>query len=189
MNIVPGNLGDPRVVALLETHLTRSRAETAAGSAHALDLTGLKSPDVSFWTVWDEEVLLGFGALKRLSTDHGEVKSMHAFESERRKGIGSAMLRHIITAARARAMLRLSLETGSWDYFRPARGALSQARRRRMRAVWRLRARSEQRFHDARSADGLSPRSPLAIRNRPVAKMPAFLNAPTSLIPDLLNPM
>jgi putative acetyltransferase len=121
MNIVPGNLGDPQVVALLQIHLTRSRAETAPGSAHALDLTALKSPGISFWTVWDEEVLLGCGALKRLSADHGEVKSMHTRESERCNGIGSAMLRHIIAAARAEAMSRLSLETGSWDYFRPAR--------------------------------------------------------------------
>jgi putative acetyltransferase len=66
-------------------------------------------------------VLLGFGALKRLSADHGEVKSMHIIESKRGKGIGSAMLRHIMAAARAQAMSRLSLETGSWDYFQPAR--------------------------------------------------------------------
>jgi putative acetyltransferase len=66
-------------------------------------------------------VLLGFGALKRLSADHGEVKSMHIIESKRGKGIGSAMLRHIMAATRAQAMSRLSLETGSWDYFQPAR--------------------------------------------------------------------
>ena len=66
-------------------------------------------------------MLLGFGALKRLSADHGEVKSMHIIESKRGKGIGSAMLRHIMAAARAQAMSRLSLETGSWDYFQPAR--------------------------------------------------------------------
>jgi len=121
MNIVPGNLGDPRVIDLLQIHLTRSRAETAPGSAHALDITALKSPDISFWTVWDDEVLLGCGALKRLSADHGEVKSIHTVEAMRRNGIGSAVLRHIIAAGRAEAMSRLSLETGSWDYFRPAR--------------------------------------------------------------------
>jgi putative acetyltransferase len=66
-------------------------------------------------------VLLGCGALKRLSAEHGEVKSMHTVESERRNGIGSAMLRHIIATARAETMSRLSLETGSWGYFRPAR--------------------------------------------------------------------
>lgn len=121
MRIVPGDLGDPRVIDLVLIHLKRARAETAPGSAHALDLTALQSPDICFWTTWDDEVLLGFGALKRLSADHGEVKSMHTVESERGKEIGSAMLRHIITAARALAISRLSLETGSWDYFRPAR--------------------------------------------------------------------
>jgi putative acetyltransferase len=121
MRIVPGDLGDPRVIDLLQIHLKRARAETAPGSAHALDLAALQSPDICFWTIWDDEVLLGFGALKRLSADHGEVKSMHTVESKRGKGIGSAMLRHIMAATRAQAMSRLSLETGSWDYFRPAR--------------------------------------------------------------------
>src|SRR5882762_11137062 len=120
MRIVEGGLCDPRVVDLLHTHLTSARAETAPGSAHALDLTGLQSPDVSFWTIWDDETLLGVGALKRLSADHGEVKSMHTAQSMRGRGAGSAMLRHIIAAARVSGMSRLSLETGSWEYFRPA---------------------------------------------------------------------
>ena len=102
-------------------HLTRARAESAPGSAHALDLTGLQSPDISFWTIWDDETLLGVGALKRLSADHGEIKSMHTAQSMRGKGAGSAMLRHIIAIARVSGMSRLSLETGSWEYFRPAR--------------------------------------------------------------------
>ena len=121
MRIVPGDFNDPRVLALLELHLVSARAETAPGSAHALDLDGLQSPDVSFWSIWDDEILLGIGALKRLSADHGEVKSMHVAQTVRRRGVGSAILRHIIAAARARGMSRLSLETGSWDYFEPAR--------------------------------------------------------------------
>lgn len=120
MRIIPGDFSDPRVIDLLRTHLTSARAETAPGSAHALDLTGLQAPDISFWTIWDDEVLLGMGALKRLSPDHGEVKSMHTTQSARRKGVGSAMLRHIIASARESGMTRLSLETGSWEYFRPA---------------------------------------------------------------------
>jgi putative acetyltransferase len=126
MRIVQGDLSDPRVVDLLHLHLTRARAETAPGSAHALDLTGLQSPDVSFWAIWDDETLLGVGALKRLSADHGEVKSMYTVQSLRRRGTGSAMLRHIIATARASGMARLSLETGSWDYFRPARAFYSR---------------------------------------------------------------
>ena len=121
MRIVEGGLDDPRVVELLRTHLARARAETAPGSAHALDLSGLRSPDVTFWSAWDGDTLAAVGALKRLSADHGEIKSMHTAEALRGRGIGSAMLRHIIAAARARGMSRLSLETGSWPYFAPAR--------------------------------------------------------------------
>jgi len=121
MRIVPGDFSDPRVIALLETHLSSAQAETAPGSAHALDLCGLQSPDISFWTIWEDDALVGIGALKRLSADHGEVKSMHTAQFARGKGVGSALLRHIIATARARGMSRLSLETGSWEYFRPAR--------------------------------------------------------------------
>src|SRR5262245_55636376 len=77
MRIIQGDLSDPRVTDLLQIHLTSARAQTAPGSAHALDISGLQSPDISFWTIWNDEALLGFGALKRLSKDHGEVKSMH----------------------------------------------------------------------------------------------------------------
>ncbi len=119
--IIEGDFRDPRVIALLHTHLTSARAQTAPGSAHALDIAGLQSPDISFWTIWQQDTLAGCGALKRLSADHGEIKSMHTVAPMRRKGAGTAMLRHIIAAARARGMSRLSLETGSWDYFRPAR--------------------------------------------------------------------
>jgi putative acetyltransferase len=121
MRISPGDFGDPRIVALLDTHVTNARAETAQGSAHALDLAGLQSPDVQFWAIWDDEELLGVGALKHLSPNLGEVKSMHTAQSTRRRGAGSAMLRHIIESARTSGMTRLSLETGSWDYFTPAR--------------------------------------------------------------------
>jgi len=121
LRFVEGDFSDPRVVALLKIHLINARTETAPGSAHALDLAGLQSPGVSFWTIWEDETLLGIGALKRLSGDHGEIKSMHTTERARRKGVGSAMLRHIIAAARASGMSRVSLETGSADYFRAAR--------------------------------------------------------------------
>jgi len=120
MRIILGDLSDPRVIALLQIHLTSARSATAPGSAHALDLSGLQSPDISFWAIWDDEMLLGIGALKRLSADHGEIKSMHTAQSMRRCGVGSAMLQHLIATARASGMSRLSLESGSWDYFRPA---------------------------------------------------------------------
>ncbi len=121
MRIVEGGLDDPRVVELLHAHFVRSLAETAPGSAHALDVSGLGSPDVTFWSAWEDETVVGLGALKVLSDDHGEVKSMHTAAAARGRGVGSAMLRHIMAAARARGMSRLSLETGSWPYFAPAR--------------------------------------------------------------------
>jgi putative acetyltransferase len=121
MHIVEGGLEDPRVVALLDTHVTRARAETARGSDHALDLDGLRAPEVTFWSAWEGDRVVGVGALRRLSADLGEVKSMHTAESARGRGVGSALLRAIMAAARARGMRRLSLETGSWPYFLPAR--------------------------------------------------------------------
>ena len=121
MRIIEGDFSNPHVVELLHTHLTTARSHTARGSAHALDIDALQSPEISFWTIWDGETLLGCGALRRLSPDHGEIKSMHTAEAMRGKGVGTTMLRHIIATARAHGMSRLSLETGSWEYFRPAR--------------------------------------------------------------------
>jgi putative acetyltransferase len=121
MNITDGGLDDPRVQALLAHHFTTARAQTAHGSAHALDLSGLKSPDVRFWSAWEDSQLIGVAALKRLSETHGEVKSMHTAQLSRRRGVGSALLHHIIRVARQMGFSRLSLETGSWPYFEPAR--------------------------------------------------------------------
>jgi putative acetyltransferase len=121
MHILEGGLDDPRVIDLLQTHLTRARGETARGSAHALDVVELRESQITFWTAWEGDEALAIGALRRLSHDHGELKSMYTAEAARGRGIGSAMLRHIMAAAGARGMSRLSLETGSWPYFEPAR--------------------------------------------------------------------
>jgi putative acetyltransferase len=121
MHIIEGGLDDPRVVALLHTHVSRARAETARGSAHALDLAALRAPEITFWSAWEGDAVVGVGALKRLSADHGEVKSMHTAEAARGRGVGSALLRQIVATARAAGMSRLSLETGAWPYFAPAR--------------------------------------------------------------------
>ena len=115
-----GQLDDPRVVALLQVHVDRARAETAPGSAHALDLSGLKTPNVRFFSAWEGDALLGCGALKILVPGHGELKSMHTAAAHRGKGIGDAMVRRLIEAARVMGLKRLSLETGSWPYFAPA---------------------------------------------------------------------
>jgi putative acetyltransferase len=149
MRIIQGDLSDPRVADLLQIHLTNARAQTAPGSAHALDISGLQSPDISFWTIWNDEALLGFGALKRLSKDHGEVKSMHIIQTIRRKGAGGAMLHHIIATARANGMSRLSLETGSWQYFSPARAFYRSYGFTECPPVRRLCARPKQYFYVA----------------------------------------
>lgn len=118
--ITDGGLDDPRVQALLTTHLTKAQAATAEGFAFALDLSGLRVPEIRFFSAWDGETLLGVGALKRLADDHGEVKSMHTAEAARRHGVGGLLLRHIMAAARAAGMARVSLETGTSAYFQPA---------------------------------------------------------------------
>ena len=121
MHIIEGGLDDPRVAALLDTHITRARGETARGSAHALDLSELRAPEVTFWSAWEGDEVVGVGALRRLSVEHGEIKSMHTAETARGRGVGSALLRQIMATARAAGVKRLSLETGSWAYFFPAR--------------------------------------------------------------------
>ena len=121
MIIKNGGLDDPRVQALLRHHFDSARAETAPGSAHALDMRGLESPDIQFWSAWEGEEVIAVGALKRLSADHAEVKSMHTEASHRGKGVGSAILRHLMATARKSGYSRLSLETGSWPYFNAAR--------------------------------------------------------------------
>ena len=121
MKIRSGGLDDPRVQEQLLQHVETARAATAPGSAHALDLDGLRAPDVTFWSAWHADRLAGVGAMKRLSPTHGEIKSMHTAPAYRRTGVGAAILRHIIAFARQAGVTRLSLETGSWAYFDPAR--------------------------------------------------------------------
>jgi putative acetyltransferase len=89
-------------------------------SVHALDLDGLRKPDVTFWSAWDGSQLLGVGALKELDPKHGEIKSMRTVKAHLRKGVGRAILTHIIGVARERRYERLSLETGGMDAFKPA---------------------------------------------------------------------
>lgn len=115
-----GDLEDPAVIEMVRFHVQQGRAHTEEGSAHALDTSGLSAPDVQFWTASYKGALAGMGALKRLSASEGEVKSMHTLQTLRRSGVATAMLNHILQEARALGLSRLSLETGSWDYFKPA---------------------------------------------------------------------
>jgi putative acetyltransferase len=121
LRIVEGGLDDPRVIAMLKFHFDTNIAVTPAGSAHVFDVSRLKAPDISFWSAWDKDTLMGTGALKRMDDDNGEVKSMHTLETSRRSGVGQGMLLHIIDAAYAIGLKTLWLETGSFDFFAPAR--------------------------------------------------------------------
>jgi putative acetyltransferase len=122
MRVAPGGLDDDRVVALLQRHVDLCRTVTPPGSSHALDLAGLKVPAVRFFTAWAPDgTPLGTGAWKLLEAGHGEVKSMFTAEAARGQGVARAVLAAIIASARAAGITRLSLETGSFAYFAPAR--------------------------------------------------------------------
>lgn len=112
--------GEP-VRLLLEEHLRDMRAWSPPESVHALDLDKLRQPDISFWTLWEGDALLGCGALKNLGKQECEIKSMRTANAHRRKGVGSEMLRHILRIADERDMKRIYLETGSQPQFAPAR--------------------------------------------------------------------
>ncbi len=120
MRIEIDDLSRPQVHALLEEHLSNMYELSPPGQVFALDLTKLRSPDVTFWTVWDEENLVGCGALKQLSPTHGEIKSMRTPAATRGRGAGRAVLEHIIFVAHQRGYTRLSLETGTHVAFAPA---------------------------------------------------------------------
>ena len=90
-------------------------------SKHALDLDGLRRPEITFWIVWDGGRIAGCGALKELDAHHGELKSMRTSREHRRHGVASVLMNHLVDAARARGYRRLSLETGSMPFFEPAR--------------------------------------------------------------------
>ncbi len=109
----------PHVAALLAHHLAELRGHMAE-FAFALDAAGLSAPEVTFWTAWRDDVLVGFVALKELEPRHGEIKSMRAAPAARGTGVGRALLDHVIATARARGYDRLSLETGTAELHRPA---------------------------------------------------------------------
>lgn len=120
MRIERDDLTRPAIHALLEEHLRNMRELSPPESVHALDLERLRRPEITFWSAWDGDVLLGCGALKELDAVHGEIKSMRTPAALRRRGAGRAILAHIVDVARERRYERLSLETGSMDAFRPA---------------------------------------------------------------------
>ncbi len=120
MNIIVDNLQSAAVIGLLEEHLADMAKHSPPESVHALDLSALKSTDVTFWTVWEDSELLGCGALKELNGKHAEIKSMRTANAHQGKGVAATLLTHIIKEADTRKLGRLSLETGSMDAFKPA---------------------------------------------------------------------
>jgi putative acetyltransferase len=121
MEIMVDDLAGLEIAAFLEEHIKEMRAMSPQESMHALDLTALREPGVTFWSVYDGGRLVGCGAIKRLDDAHAEVKSMRSAADRKRAGIASAMLEHIFREAKARGFSRLSLETGSSSHFEPAR--------------------------------------------------------------------
>jgi len=114
------DLSRTEVHDLLREHIRNMHLHSPPESVHALDLAGLKRPDVTFWTAWEGNELLGCGALKELDPSHGEIKSMRTAAAHLRKGVARAVLTHIVAEARRRGYRRLSLETGSAAAFQPA---------------------------------------------------------------------
>ena len=106
---------------LLREHVRDAHSHSPAESAHALGIEELRGPEITLWTAWEEDALLGCGALKELDARHGEVKSMRTASEHLRKGIAKRLLNHIIAEAESRGYGRLSLETGSMEAFAPAR--------------------------------------------------------------------
>ncbi len=120
MDLRPDDLSSPEVQALLAAHVADMYRISPPGSVHVLNLEGLRKPEVRFYTLWIDGQLAGCGALKELDPTHGELKSMRTAEGFRGRGVGGAMLAHLLAEARARGYTRVSLETGSQPFFAPA---------------------------------------------------------------------
>jgi len=114
------DLSGYQILELLQEHLDDMQATSPPESKHALDLEDLKDPSVKFWTIWDGNSLAGCGAFKKIATGHAEIKSMRTSQNFKNKGVASALLIHIIDQAKTIGFKKLSLETGSMDYFVPA---------------------------------------------------------------------
>lgn len=120
LKIIESGLSNGKVIALLGEHLDGMASNSPPESIHALDLNALRAKEITFWSAWDGEELLGCGALKELDPEHGEIKSMRTADEHLGKGVATAILRHIMDESRKRSYRRLSLETGSGPAFAPA---------------------------------------------------------------------
>jgi putative acetyltransferase len=118
---IEGNFGHPEVNELLIKHFIELRAASPEGSAHVLDIPGLKVPSIKFWSLWENQKLMGCGALKFLEKGHGEFKSIRIHDNFKKKGNGISVINHLIAEAKKLEISRLSIETGAGDFFIPAR--------------------------------------------------------------------
>ena len=118
---VEGNFDHPEVRELLNKHFIELRAASPEGSAHVLDVAGLKVPSIKFWSLWENKKLLGCGALKFLDNIHGEFKSIRVHDNFRNKGNGIKVIDHLIVKAKILNIKRISIETGASNFFIPAR--------------------------------------------------------------------
>ena len=118
---IEGNFNNPEVHELLIKHFIELRSVSPEGSTHVLDIAGLKDPSIKFWSLWDENNLMGIGALKFLDKEHGEFKSIRVSDKFKDKRNGSKIINHLINEAKKLNIKRLSLETGAGDFFLAAR--------------------------------------------------------------------
>ena len=118
---IEGNFDNQEVHELLIRHFIELRSVSPQGSAHVLDVAGLKDPSIKFWSLWEERNLIGCGAIKFLDKEHGEFKSIRINDKFRREGNGLKIINHLINEARKLNIRRLSLETGAGDFFLNAR--------------------------------------------------------------------
>ena len=118
---IEGNFDDTEVHNLLTKHFIELRAASPEGSAHVLDIPGLKVPSIKFWSLYNNDQLMGCGALKFLDKGHGEFKSIRIHDNFRKKGHGAIVINHLISEAKKLDIKRLSIETGAGDFFIPAR--------------------------------------------------------------------
>ena len=118
---VEGNFDNTKVNNLLKKHFIELRSVSPAGSTHVLDVEGLKDPSIKFWSLWENEKLIGCGALKFLDSQHGEFKSIRVADEFRKKGFGKKIIFHLIEEAKKLKIKKISIETGSGNFFKSAR--------------------------------------------------------------------
>lgn len=121
MKIRIDDLSDPRIETFLHEHIEEMKSISPPESKHALDIESLRKPDITFWSAWQKEELVGCGALKELDSSHAEIKSMRVSQKHRGNKLASMLLSHIVAEAMAKEYQKLSLETGSMAFFEPAR--------------------------------------------------------------------